>query len=57
MSDKDILKECTNPDKKSITIELPCEMAARIQKLAEESNTTFSSILIEALDSFLRHQP
>jgi len=57
MSGNDILKECANPDKKSITIELPCEMAARIQKLAEESNTTLSSVLIEALDTFLRHQP
>ncbi len=57
MSENDILKECANPEKKSITIELPCEIATRVQKLAEENNTTLSSILIEALDSFLRHQP
>ena len=57
MTEHDILKECANPDNQTITIELPCEIAARVQKLAEESNTTLSSILIEALDSFLRHQP
>ena len=57
MSENDILKECSDPDKQSITIELPCEMAARVQKLAEENNTTLSSILIEALDTFLRSQP
>ena len=57
MSENDILNECSDPAKQSITIELPCEMAARVQKLAEESNTTLSSILIEALDTFLRNQP
>lgn len=57
MSDTDILNECADPEKQSITIELPCEMAARVQKLAEENSTTLSSILIEALDSFLRRQP
>lgn len=57
MSENDILNECSDPSKQSITIELPCEMAARVHKLAEESNTTMSSILIEALDTFLRHQP
>lgn len=53
----DILNECANPDRQSITIELPCEMAQRVQKLADENKTTLSSILIEALDSFLRQQP
>lgn len=57
MSENDILNECSDPEKQSITIELPCEMAARVQKLAEENNTTLSSILIEALDTFLRSQP
>lgn len=55
--ENDILKECANPEKQSITIELPCEMAQRIKKLADENNATLSSILIEALDSFLRQQP
>ena len=56
MSQEDMIKECADPDKESITIALPCEMAARVQKLAQENNTTLSSILIEALDEFLRRR-
>ncbi len=57
MEKEDILAECSDPEKESITIELPCAMAARVVKLAEEKNTSLSNILIEALDSFLRHRP
>jgi len=57
MTQNDSLNECSDPDKQSITIELPCELAARVQKLAEENNTSLSNILIEALDTFLRQQP
>ena len=57
MTQNDSLNECSDPDKQSITIELPCELAARVQKLAEENNTSLSNILIEALDAFLRQQP
>ena len=54
MMDKDtILNECKDPTQ-SITIELPCAMAERILKIADEKETTLSNILIEALDSFLR---
>ncbi len=56
MTQDDLINECSDPDKQSITIELPCEMATRVQKLAEENNTTLSNILIEALDSFMRRQ-
>ncbi|MCM2286070.1 MAG: hypothetical protein NDI81_14890 [Desulfobacula sp.] len=47
--------ECTDPTE-SMTIDLPCAMIERVQKLAAEKNTTLSNILIEALDSFLRKQ-
>ncbi|MEH0022661.1 MAG: hypothetical protein V6Z89_23630 [Desulfobacter sp.] len=50
------MNECLDPEKQSITIELPCEMATRVQKLADENNTTLSNILIEALDTFMRRQ-
>lgn len=54
--DKDtILNECKDPTK-SITLELPCAMAERVLKIADEKETTLSNILIEALDSFLRKQ-
>ncbi len=55
MKEDNILNECSDP-KQSITIELPCEMAVRVQKLADENKTSLSNILIEALDSFLRNQ-
>lgn len=54
--DKDtVLNECKDPTQ-SITLEIPCAMAERVLKLAREKETTLSSILIEALDSFLRKQ-
>lgn len=56
MTREDLTAECANPDKESITIELPCKMAARVQKLADENNTNPSNIIIEALDYFLRRQ-
>lgn len=56
MTKDDLLIDCSDPERQSITIEIPCEMAARVQKLAEENNTSLSNILIEALDYFLRHQ-
>ena len=53
MDNDAILNECKDPTQ-SITIELPCAMAERVLKLADEKETTLSNILIEALDSFLR---
>jgi predicted transcriptional regulator len=55
MKRDDILNECSDP-KQSVTIDLPCEMATRVQKLADENKTSLSNIVIEALDAFLRNQ-
>ncbi len=55
MNDKALLNECSDPTQ-SITIELPCTMAERVAKLAQEKETSLSNVLIEALDTFLRHQ-
>jgi len=55
MDNNTILKECADPTQ-SITVELPCVMAERVIKLADEKATTLSNILIEALDNFLRKQ-
>jgi len=55
MDNNTILKECTDPTQ-SITVELPCVLAERVIKLADEKETTLSNILIEALDTFLREQ-
>ena len=55
MDNDTFLNECADPTQ-SMTIELPCTMAERVLKLAEEKDTTLSNILIEALDTFLRNQ-
>ncbi len=55
MDNDDILNVCKDPTQ-SITLELPCIMAERVKKLADEKKTTLANILIEALDSFLRKQ-
>ena len=57
MEDNHFFAECADPEKQSITIELPCELAARIQKLADDTNTSPPNILIEAVDTFLRNTP
>lgn len=53
MENDDLTNQCQDPTQ-SMTVELPCKMVERIQKLADENNTEISNILIEALDSFLR---
>ena len=53
MENDEILNECQDPTQ-SMTIELPCRMVERVQKMADENDTSMSNILIEALDSFLR---
>lgn len=55
MSKESLLNECSDPTQ-SMTIELPCALAERVVKLAEDKNTDLSNILIEALDTFLRKQ-
>lgn len=46
---------CTN-DSQPITIQLPCRLAERAEKFANESGYTITGVVIEALDSFLRGQ-
>ena len=55
MNTESEMNECKDPTQ-SITIELPCVMAERVMKLARESNSDLSNIVIEALDRFLREQ-
>ncbi len=50
---EDIKDQCQDPTQ-SITIELPCPLAERVERYAKENETDVSGVLIEALDSFLR---
>ena len=40
----------------SMTIEIPCGLAERVEKYAEENDTDLSGVIIEALDTFLRNR-
>ena len=37
-----------------LSIELPCELAERIQQYADEHNASLKTVVIEAVDAFLR---
>ena len=39
-----------------ITIHLPCRLAERAEKYANENGNTVTGVVIEALDTFLRGQ-
>ena len=41
-------------DTQQITIHLPCRLAERIDRYASENGSTLTSVVIEALDQFLR---
>jgi len=41
---------------KAFSIEIPCKLAERVETYASANNTTHNSVVIEALDSFLRNQ-
>ena len=40
----------------NVTIRIPCVLAERVAAYAKDNNSTFSSVVIEALDFFLRGQ-
>jgi predicted HicB family RNase H-like nuclease len=41
---------------KEFNIRIPCKLAERIEAYASSNNTIINSVVIEALDSFLRDQ-
>jgi hypothetical protein len=45
---------CADPSEE-ITIRIPCALAQRVADHANENETTVSSVIIEAIDFFLRH--
>ncbi|MDY0221373.1 MAG: hypothetical protein RBR67_09580 [Desulfobacterium sp.] len=53
MTDESIANECTDPTQ-SLTIEIPCVLAERIERYAKENGSTVTGVMIEALDKFLR---
>lgn len=53
MSKETITDQCSDLTK-SITVEIPCALALRIEKYMEEEETGLAAVVIEALDTFLR---
>ncbi len=56
MQDEHIAAQCSDPTQE-LTIRIPCVLAERVEAYAAEHETTLSSVVIEALDFFLRHRP
>ncbi len=41
---------------KEFNIQIPCLLAERVEAYAKKNNTEIASVIIEALDAFLRKQ-
>jgi hypothetical protein len=50
-----IKDQCADPTK-TITVEIPCRIAERVEAYANDNKTSFANVMIEALDAFLRSQ-
>ena len=55
MDSKNFKDQC-NDITKEFNIQIPCMLAERVESYASRHNTTIASVIIEALDSFLRKQ-
>lgn len=42
------------PKTKDLHVQIPVRLAERVRQYAEDNQTTITSVVIEALDSFLR---
>jgi len=54
--DSENFKDQCNDITKEFNIQIPCMLAERVEAYASKNNTTIASVIIEALDSFLRKQ-
>jgi predicted HicB family RNase H-like nuclease len=52
---KPLADQCSDPTQ-DITIRIPCRLAERVAAFAADNNTSVASVVIEALDFFLREQ-
>jgi hypothetical protein len=56
MHDENFADQCQDPSEE-LTLRIPCALAERVAAFASENGSTLSSVVIEALDFFLRHRP
>jgi hypothetical protein len=52
--DRENFKDQCSDITKEFNINIPCKLAERVEGFASANNTTIASIVIEALDTFLR---
>ncbi|HUV77704.1 MAG TPA: hypothetical protein VMW06_06570 [Desulfobacterales bacterium] len=55
MKNESFKDQCSDMTK-AFRIEIPCKLAERVEAYTSANNTTHNSVVIEALDSFLRNQ-
>lgn len=53
---KETFKDQCSDMTKSFQIDIPCKLAERVEAYASANNATHNSVVIEALDLFLRNQ-
>ncbi|MGD9106724.1 MAG: hypothetical protein PVH55_03010 [Desulfobacterales bacterium] len=54
--DSENFKDQCSDITKEFKLHIPCILAERVEAYASDNNTTINSVVIEALDSFLRGQ-
>jgi hypothetical protein len=52
---ENFIEQCSDITKE-FKLHIPCILAKRVEAYASDNNTSINSIVIEALDSFLRKQ-
>jgi hypothetical protein len=55
MKDRSDSIKCSD-ETKEITIHLPCQLAKRVERYANENGETFTGVIIEALDTYMRSE-
>jgi len=55
MKNKDFETQCDDLTKE-FNIKIPCRLAERVEAYASANNTIINSVVVEALDTFLREQ-
>jgi len=55
MTSKKLNEPCADPTQE-LKINIPCRMAERIETYASKNKTSITTVVIEALDIFLRKQ-
>jgi hypothetical protein len=55
LEDKSVADQCTDPTQ-TFTIDIPCVLAERAERYANDNDISISNVVIEALDNFLRKQ-